>query len=163
MNADENSGPQLHEDEGFQRREWAVQRAAWVVFSLILACAAIGLFGGGPLSTATETAEGVQIEFARFARRERPFDLVVRLEAATAETVTVEIGSEFLSGAAVQSITPRPEHERAGAGGARFEFAATPGEPAVIRFRVLCPEFGRRTAMVRVDGKPLSVSTLVYP
>jgi protein-L-isoaspartate(D-aspartate) O-methyltransferase len=163
MPTDADTGPQVAEDEGFQRKEWATQRVAWVGFALVLLAAAIGLFGGGPLSRATRGAEGAQIEFDRFTRREKPFDLVVRLAAAGSETITVEIASEILRDVAVEGTTPTTELERSGENGGRFEFAATPGLPAMLKFRLQSSTPGLHAGTIRVDGVPLSFSTFVYP
>ncbi|HZW08550.1 MAG TPA: hypothetical protein VFF69_01485 [Phycisphaerales bacterium] len=157
------SGPQITEDEAFQRKDWAAQRIGWIVFAIVLLSAALGVFGGGPLSRASTGADGAQVQYERFVRREKPFELVVRLDAAKSETVAVEIASRVLRAVSVEGITPAPESERSGENGGRFEFAATPGAPAMLKFRLQSSNPGLHAGTIRVDGVPLSFSTFVYP
>jgi hypothetical protein len=52
---------QIDEDLNFQRREWKIQRAGWVTMALVIIAALLGVFGAGPLSSATIETEGVAL------------------------------------------------------------------------------------------------------
>ena len=39
---------ELETDESFQRNEWRIQRAGWIVWSLVIIAGLIGLLGSGP-------------------------------------------------------------------------------------------------------------------
>lgn len=163
MEAEVGVGPEVAENEGFQRREWAVERTAWVFFTIVLLAAALGLFGGGPLSHATANAGGVQLDYERFARRAHAFDMTLRLDSAQDASVTVELGNEFLTAFDIEEITPRPAREIATPDATRFEFATAPGSPVLFKLRVIPSGFGRRAGTVFAAGADVPYSILVYP
>ena len=58
---------EIEQDHDFQRRSWRLQRAGWIVLSLVLLAGLLGLFGSGPLAHATVGAPGCPV-----ASRVRP-------------------------------------------------------------------------------------------
>jgi len=153
----------ISENETFQRREWLVQRVAWAVFVAILVAAALGLLGGGPLSHATAAGDGFSIEYERFARRHRPIELTLRIGRAPADSVGVEIAGPMLADSDIERIRPAPTRETAVVRRARFEFAASAGEPVEVSFRLTPQRAGRQSGSIRVEGVTVSFSMLVYP
>lgn len=98
-------------DLRFQRREWTVQRAGWLVMLLIVLVALSGLFGGGPLSTATAEVEPLQLQYTRFERRHAPTELEVSLasSAVSQDQIEVWLSVDYLARIEITSIVPEPE------------------------------------------------------
>lgn len=98
-------------DLHFQRREWTVQRAGWLVMLAIVLAALIGLFGGGPLSTATAKVEPLQLQYTRFERRHAPTKLEVSVAsgAVSQDQVEIWLSSDYLARIEITSIVPEPE------------------------------------------------------
>ena len=98
-------------DLRFQRREWTVQRAGWLVMLAIVLAALFGLFGSGSLSTATAEAEALQLQYTRFERRHAPTELEVSLasSAVSQDQVEVWVSSDYLARIEITSIVPEPE------------------------------------------------------
>jgi hypothetical protein len=74
---------ELNQDLRFQRRMWAVQRIGWAVMALVVLAGLLGLFGPGPLSSATAGKEEgpLLVEgYERFVRFRIPTTLQVRLD-----------------------------------------------------------------------------------
>ena len=61
---------EIEEDLAFQDRSWRAQRVAWVLMSCLLVLAMLGLFGTGPLSSATvgEPGAPIWVEYERFGK-----------------------------------------------------------------------------------------------
>jgi hypothetical protein len=98
-------------DLRFQRREWTVQRAGWLVMMAIVLAALTGLFGSGPLSTATAEVEPLQLQYTRFERRHAPTKLEVSVasSAVSQDQVEVWFSSDYLARIEITSIVPEPE------------------------------------------------------
>jgi hypothetical protein len=155
---------QLDEDELFQRRDWICQRIAWVAFALVLLAALLGLFGSGPLSTATVSGDGFEVEYERFARRGRAMWLVVRIEEPPAGAVVIEISQEYLEVCTVERTEPTSTEEASGELMRRFEFDAEPGSAAEYAFRLEPGSAGLVRGTIAVNGGDhVEFSTFLYP
>src|SRR5688572_13281135 len=95
------------EDPEHERREGAVQRAAWVVMALFLVAALAGLFGSGPLARAQASARGFDVEYPRFARRDAPTE--VRVSLAQGVPAQVWLARDVLGSWEIEEVTPTPE------------------------------------------------------
>lgn len=117
---------EIDEDLAFQEREWRVERFGWVALGLVVALAALGLFGHGPISwTSASTDDGsLEVEFERFGRRGGTQDLLV--EAAASEVKDgvweIELSLGYVESVDIDSITPEPESVEAVEGGIRYTF-----------------------------------------
>jgi hypothetical protein len=100
-----------HRDLRFQRREWTVQRAGWLVMLAFVLAALSGLFGGGPLSAATAKVEPLQLQYTRFERRHAPTELEVSVatSAVSQDQVEVWFSPDYLARIEITSIVPEPE------------------------------------------------------
>ncbi len=98
------------EVEEFQRREWAVQRAGWVVLWALLAAAAGGLFGRGALARAHVTAPGgLRVDYDRFARKLTPTQLTITIPPSVhADTTVLWLDRRYADRVEVQQILPEP-------------------------------------------------------
>jgi hypothetical protein len=118
---------ELEQDLAFQRKDWRVQRVAWVVGLILLLLAAAGVFGSGPAAHAELAAAGdlVHARYDRFVRREAPASLELRLRADTGgpDTVQVWLGNEFFERVEIRGIQPEPSNVRLLDDGALYEFA----------------------------------------
>jgi len=71
----------LETDESFQRNEWRIQRAGWIVWSLVIIAGLIGLLGSGPRShqeTAAENQVRTQLKEGIFMPRAKKHSAVHR-------------------------------------------------------------------------------------
>jgi hypothetical protein len=98
-------------DLRFQRREWTVQRAGWLVMMAIVLAALSGLFGSGPLSAATAEVESLHLQYSRFERRHAPTKLEVSVasSAVSQDQVEVWFSVGYLARIQITSIVPEPE------------------------------------------------------
>lgn len=164
LDAVEGTNLQLNEDEAFQRRECRVQRVAWCLFAAALLAAALGLFGGGPLSTATIDGDGWSLQYERIMRRSREATFTVRLAAAPSQTVDLQIAGPLFTETTIERIRPLPGGETAARDGRRFTLAASPEEPMEIAIQLTPETFGRLKGRLRLGtGQWLEISTFIYP
>jgi hypothetical protein len=103
---------ELDQDLAFQHREWAVQRVSRWVLTAFTIGAALGAFGGGPLTGARAGSPGspVWIEFDRVVRVNAPARLSVHVRgpAHGHSTRDIRIAREYFERFRVERITPEP-------------------------------------------------------
>jgi hypothetical protein len=157
-------GLQLPQDNAFQRRDWRAQHAGAWVFGLLLAAAAAGLFGDGPLGRVRVDGDGFQVEYNRFLRRTARSAVSVELNDSTPGAMTtVELAGAYFTEGEPPSIRPLPARQVALADGVRLEFVTGEGAVADVRIQLRPSGSGWREGEVRVNGHPVRVSGFVYP
>lgn len=121
-----------------QRREWVVDRVAWVVMALVVLTALAGLWGDGRLSSVQVTsADGrMTIAFDRFVRNQGSTVIQLQVESGAAidGVVGIRVDSDYLLENQVRAITPGPSSVRADGGYYLYSFAASPGARLDVRF-----------------------------
>jgi hypothetical protein len=148
------------------RRNWRLQRAGWVVMAALIAAALAGLFGAGALASRRAAGAGLEVEYERFARWQRPSEVRMRVAAPVAgNSLRLWIGQEYLAGASLERVTPRAASTVLEGERLVFEFDAEPGARAVevvFRFEPRRPGTLRLAAGV-AGGPSLAVQQFVYP
>jgi hypothetical protein len=152
---------QIDEDLNFQRREWQIQRAGWVAMALVILAALIGVFGTGPLSSATIEGEGLRLEHERFGRLERNTELRFTI-GGTGDPVLLRIGNGYLEWVKIESITPEPGKTEAVSDGVVFHFALQ--GPATVTFHVRPEKFGLASGKAQLgQAAPITFRQFIYP
>jgi hypothetical protein len=149
-----------------ERREWLIQRIAWVVLTAVVIAALLGAFGHGWMSRASvESAGGsVLIEY----------DRIIRLHDRTKVTLTlnrwvpdgdgnamVTLAGSYLEHFGVESITPEPEEQQSAPGEFVLKFKpAGEGVPVRVELRLKVERLGAIPGIVRAAGRPGSGAEL---
>ncbi len=116
-----------------QRREWKLQRAAWVVTALILGASMAGAFGKGPLSRRTLHAEGLTLKYDRVVRFQDRIELRVTVETLGGGAVLLEVGEGYLAHVELERVVPEPAEQRSRPGAVELWFRpARAGEPVEV-------------------------------
>lgn len=163
-------GHAIEEDLRFQIRSWRIQRAGWVLGLLLLAAALVGLFGNGPLSTATARSAdgGIEVTYDRLARHGSPTQLKVdvRQPLAGDGPVVVWLARDFLDGIEIEAIIPEPNRvvDSDARTGYEFEVEDVGGDGLNVTFFVRYDQIFIRHGEVGVgSGQPVPFDMLVYP
>ena len=158
---------ELDQDLSFQRREWTIQRAGWLVMATLLVAGLLGLFGTGPLGTATAEAGPLQLQFARFERRHAPSELEVVVErtAVSQDQLEIWFAADYLAGTEITSVMPEPVEVRVTDDRLVYRFSV---DDQARTHRILIAleydELGVATPhMGLVDGPELTFWQFVYP
>jgi hypothetical protein len=99
---------EVNEDLTFQRRSWVMQRVGWVVMTLVMLAALVGLFGGagalGGEAQASSEDAAVSVSYERFLRFMKPTTLQIQLsqEAGKERKVSIWLEREYLDEFQVQ-------------------------------------------------------------
>lgn len=154
-------------DLAFQRREWMVQRVAWVAMTLILLAALAGLLGSGPLSSTTTEAGPLAVEYNRFERRHAPTGLVIRVApgASSGDRVEVWLPVAFVESLDIESVMPEPAEVRSDGDRIVYAFAiGDPSRPFDATFALEHNNTGSVAGAVGlVDGPEIAFRQIVYP
>jgi hypothetical protein len=160
---------EIDEDLTFQRRMWRARTAGkWLLIALVAAAAA-GLFGKGPLSTGkvSDPDGRLTIEHERFARFQAPATLRFRFApgAAREGKVRVWIERAFLEEIKIDTIVPEPEASELAGDRMRYTFAVAEGSApsgGAIHFQ---PEtIGRLGARAGLEGgAPVEFRQFIFP
>lgn len=157
----------VRQDDAFQQKEWRVQRVGWSLMALFVLAGLLGVFGVGPLTSATtSSADGVvTVEHDRVARLEADNSLTLTFGADAIEDgmITVEVTGTWPAGVDLQGVTPEPAEQRALPDGVVWEIPVErPGEIDVtLTFRA--QELGTIGADVTVGDETATFTQLVLP
>jgi hypothetical protein len=166
------SGPMtLHDiDEiGFQRREWALQRVAWVVMLAVVVAALAGFFGVGSVSSTTaESADGsIQVEYDRFVRYDGKSTLSLSLspDAVEGGKATVYLSRDLVGHWKVEAVTPTPSTESSSEEWVIYEYDVLGETPPRVQLRYRSSDLGRQAGSIRAgqDGDPVDVWQWTHP
>jgi len=165
-----SDGLQLEEDARFQLRLWLAERIGWGVMAIVLAAAAFGFFGHGPVSRATVRlcdrvdALCLAVDYERFSRIHHASTLQFSSEKSTADgALSLWLPNEYLADVDVEQVTPNPDHQEITAGGVRYHFAMRDGKPVVI-FQFKAHRAGPLSGSLRLnDGPAVSFRQFIYP
>jgi hypothetical protein len=152
-----------------QRRTWVAERIGWAAFTLLVAAAAAGLFGAGPLAR-TEAASpdgGLRLRFERFARTATETGLTVEVAAAAPAggMLRLRLGPELGERYQLARVWPEPARMLPAADGTVLEFAAEAGGgPARVQVWLKPDRPGWvASELALADGPPALFRQLVYP
>jgi hypothetical protein len=159
---------QVDQDLEHERREWRIERIAWVVFALILLAALAGAFGDGPLARGqagvVDTALWVDFERLERARDQSHLEIYMRLEAEDG-LARLSLNRAYVEAINIRSIRPQPQSEVLA--GDRviyiFEVEAT-DQPLQVTIDYEAATIGSVDAHLALEGGPsLTFSQFIYP
>lgn len=166
MQQDQYPGLEIEADSHQQRREWVMERIAWVVLTLLLLAIACGLFGrGGPLSSREiVSADGrIRMQYERFIRY-HSHDALRLILHVTTPSVGVKFGSDYIRNVQMDEITPRPHREVSEDGAVTYLFESSPQASMHVTFHFAPEKFGQLDGWLSVnDGPRHDFSQFVYP
>ena len=160
---------EVEQDLDFQRRDWRAQRVGRIVMLAIVVAAMAGVFGDGPLSSASaHSSDGqLQVEYERIARHaaSQPLRVHVGPHAPGDSVVDLWIDQEYMHGLIVRGISPEPVLTRAGDQRLIYRFnLASPSRAADVVFQVDAHKlWSRRGAIGLVNGDSVPLRQFVLP
>lgn len=159
----------LDEDLRFQRRQWQLERGAWVAIAGLIAYALAGGFGGGgPLSTTEAvSADGsARVHYERFARQLTPSNVEITVrQPPDGRPAQIHLSGEYLSSVAVKSTVPPPDTSSAAENGYLFAFKRLPGAGEIkIELQLEPQKIGSAEGWLTVNnGERLAIKQFVFP
>lgn len=147
----------LEESLDLHVRRWRVRAVASVAVLLLAILTVLGLFGDGPLSSTTVSANGATLHYERFVRHGKE----TRMEVRIGKGNVVALPLDYLARFKLDRVVPEPRSARVRDGSVVFEFDAT-GELRA-RFHLLPDDPGYLSTTVTAAGTPLTVTQFVYP
>lgn len=160
---------QINEDMEFQRRSWIVQRIGWVIFTLLVLLAFLGLFGDGVLSNARAGQEGaaLSLEYPRYGRFANEFRIKAHLNGSTAAggEVAIRLDSSYLEAVQISRITPTPDRELRESDGITYVFMTDgASSPLTIYFDAIPQRVGALSGTFHLQGgEAIGFSQFIYP
>ncbi len=165
----ESSDPlELRSDLTFLRREWMVERLGWGAMLVLIVVAALGLFGGGPLSRSDARSEDgvLRVDYNRFLRVTAHTQVGIEVGSGGVEDGQVQlwVSHEYLHGADIESVLPEPSSETTSAEGITFTIDVEGTAAAVIVVEVEPTSIGPHGGdLGLVGGSSVHLSHFVYP
>ena len=157
---------EVHQDMDFQRREWRVQQFGWAAMLLFLVAAVAGLFGAGPISSATAGEEGstIWVDYERFGRRGAPARLRVHAVPASQEFKLL-IDRGYLEALKIESISPEPHSAEASGSWVVYTFrvAESGAGPTAVTFELQPDHIGRLQGRISAEGQTREFTQFIYP
>jgi hypothetical protein len=161
-----SSNPSRYERTRCFRRGWIFERVGWSTMAVILAAAAVGLFGGDGWLAESEAAAGddLIVRYSRFCRARSPVELTVEWVPRTPEP-KLWIARSYLDEFEIEEIHPAPSAVTLQTD--RVDYAFRSGRPAArveVTFRLKAEHGGPYRGRIGVDdGLEVEVRQLVFP
>ena len=158
---------ELETDESFQRNEWRIQRAGWIVWSLVIIAGLIGLLGSGPMSHKETTAadHSLKINYDRYLHYHHPTQLTLSVGEIADDELQIKIDRALLDRLQVERIEPEPLQAEITDDGVIYTFMQKASSQNVkVIFHVDYERFGDSQGTVEVVGhEPVTLKQFVYP
>ena len=157
------------DDIGFQRKEWTAQRVGWVLVAALVAAASAGVFGAGPLSETTASAEDgtVQVEYERFIRHVGTTSMTISLGAGAVDDgkARLYISRDLATGWRIEDVSPAPSTESSSDGWLIYEFEVLGETPPQVKFLYRGDGFGPHDGAVHAGPgtTPVTLWQWIYP
>jgi hypothetical protein len=154
------------EDMRLQRATWRFERYGWIGLCAVIVLAVLGLFGNGPLSSATATTSNgqLQVEYGRFERNGAATDMRLHVAAPSAQRPEIRIGNAFLDAFTIEAVTPQPAEQRSGPDGVEMAFEAEDSGPVHVYFSLRPEAVGLvKSEIALAGGAPARFTQFIYP
>jgi hypothetical protein len=150
------------EDVRFEQRWRPIQRVGRVILLVGLAAAVVGIFGTGPLASATASAPGgaFSIDYDRFLRSTQSTDLEISAQDARGPA-TVAVAQSYLDTTGITNVSPQPDSETAR--GDRVVLTWQGSLPDQIELQVAPQTIGVHRATVWVAGTAVRFRQVTWP
>ncbi|HJT19218.1 MAG TPA: hypothetical protein VJ746_02030 [Nitrospira sp.] len=121
----------IHQDLSFQRRSWIVQRIAWWLLAAVGVGALLGLFGGGPFSSAVADDPSLPftLVYDRFGRHHSPLVLRIHLKQRpdSGDELAVWVSQDYLQQVRIVRMMPEPRLTLVSSEGSTYRFPLAEG------------------------------------
>jgi protein-L-isoaspartate(D-aspartate) O-methyltransferase len=147
------------------RRGWIFERTGWVLMAVIIGAAAVGVFGGGALSSVDVAAgDALAVRYQRFARANAPLELAIEWAPRQLES-TIWISRAYIDRFAVEQVLPAPSESTFDRERVYYTFRTNrPGERVEVVFRLRPDHGGRVTGSLGTDAAPtIELRQLIFP
>jgi hypothetical protein len=150
------------EDVRFEHRWHRVQRVGRAILVVCLVAAVLGIFGTGPLASATARAPGgsFSVDYDRFLRTTQSTDLEISAQA-THGPATVAVAQSYLDTTGITGVSPQPDSETAR--GDRVVLTWQGSLPDDIELQVAPQTIGVHRATIWVAGTPVRFRQVTWP
>lgn len=151
-----------------ERRERWAERIAQGLFVVIIIAGLAGVFGTGPLSSATaQSADGsITLEYERFGRWDSPLPMIITVrQDPVQERQRLWIDQAYLDHMQIEKVFPAPQTIQRNEGRHVFEFSTSgAGEALVIELHLRPERMGRHVVRLgREGGEPVSFRQFIFP
>ena len=160
---------ELEEDLTFQRRQWKIQRAGWILMLRIVLAALAGLLGHGPLSqtTRTDPSGALSVKYYRFEHASALTELQVHVgpEKAKDGKVRLSIDAAYLGRIRMMALSPLPLQVEQRDGRHVYVFACDEHGPLDLTIHYEHEDWGKVEGKIGLADGPeaLAISQIVYP
>ncbi|WP_181305186.1 hypothetical protein [Rufibacter sp. XAAS-G3-1] len=143
----------------FQKNEWRVARVFWVLMGLVLAAAALGLFGRGWLSDKKVASNGVQFEYNKYMRVEKGAELHLQV-GQLGGNAKVMINNDYIRKVRIDQVIPQPASVEVKDNKLIYTFSSV--QNGLITFYLVPTGTGSQTLEVSVGNARLSAPQFIY-
>lgn len=151
---------QLDENLDQHKKGWVAQKIGWAVLYAGLLLAILGVFGTGPLSYKTQSANGNSIKYERFLRYEGEAEMTFDVTSAK-DTITLQIPQQYMEYIQVQAISPIPLGNQTIDGQTTYYFRGQ--GTASIHCNLMAKKPGSVTSTIVVNKIPFTIAHQIYP
>jgi len=161
------NGLEIAEDMDFQRKEWNAERWGWIFMLIVTIAALLGLFGQGPLSSASAENGSLRVRYGRFERLFAPAQFTINLNQAVAQNgeIRLQMDQRLLQAYTVENVFPEPDSVELSPDHYTYVFKTSQsGQPPDIVFNLQANRLGPAAGQIRLEnGQGVQLNQFIYP
>lgn len=144
-----------------QIRGWKFQTVGLTFIFLIVAAAALGLFGNGLLSDRTVFTKDGIVSYDYFTRHESRTPLKITVKSPAKKGSNISLQWSYLEKFRIESIVPEPAAVTTNKGVVHYTFAGD--GVLMVTFYLIPQDFGTVESTLSINGYALQVEHFVFP
>ncbi|RYY30841.1 MAG: hypothetical protein EOO04_03545 [Chitinophagaceae bacterium] len=151
---------QIDEDIQLHHKGWKIQRFAWVLVTVFLVLALLGLFGTGPLSLQEITVSGDTARYESFMRYQSEARLSFHAQNVQ-DTLRISFPQNYRQYVDVKAIDPTPERNSVSHGVITYYFPANGA--VTVHCTLMAVKTGKVSEIFVVNNHRFKINHLIYP
>lgn len=156
----------MDSDDAFTSREFTAESVGWLLLALVLVAAMVGALGSGPLSSAqaASTSGRMTLDYQRITHQDADDHVVIEIVSGTGtETVTIQLGGDWLEGLDLRQITPQAAEERGTPEGVDLTIPVRGTGPVRVVLSFRLRSLGPARGVLRARGEEIRFTQFVLP
>lgn len=146
----------------YQKKEWVIKRIFWALMAIFLLYGLLGGLGDseGILTNKKIELSNCIIEYQKYTRVEKKFDLKIQLKKSDQEFCIISINDDYINKVRIEQIIPEPEEVEIKNSRIYYKIKAEGG--GIISFFNMAKRKGKQNLELEVNGHKTKIEHFIF-